>query len=77
MKTVSLLLAFTISIVACSPADQPAAESSNAAMSDAADTIYTNGKIYTVNESQPWAEAVALKDGKFLRFQPVAAIGYT
>lgn len=32
-----------------------------------ADTIYTNGKIYTVNEAQPWAEAVAIKDGKFLK----------
>ncbi|MEH6571257.1 MAG: hypothetical protein V7709_19405, partial [Halioglobus sp.] len=32
-----------------------------------ADVIYKNGKIYTVNESQPWAEAVALKDGKFLK----------
>lgn len=33
---------------------------------DVADTVYTNGKIYTVNEAQPWAEAVAVKDGKFL-----------
>ena len=33
---------------------------------DVADTVYTNGKIYTVNESQPWVEAVAIKDGKFL-----------
>jgi len=33
---------------------------------DLADTIYTSGKIYTVNEAQPWAEAVALKDGKIL-----------
>ncbi|MGB5293560.1 MAG: amidohydrolase [Thermoanaerobaculia bacterium] len=33
---------------------------------DVADTVYTNGKIYTVNEAQPWAEAVAIKDGKFL-----------
>ena len=31
-----------------------------------ADTAYTNGKIYTVDEAQPWAEAVAIKDGKFL-----------
>ena len=31
-----------------------------------ADTVYTNGKIYTVNEVQPWAEAVAIKDGKFI-----------
>jgi predicted amidohydrolase YtcJ len=32
-----------------------------------ADTVYTNGKIYTVNEKQPWAEAVAIKDGKFVK----------
>jgi len=67
MKTLSLLIAFTISLAGCSQADQPAAESSNAAATDAADTIYTNGKIYTVNESKPWAEAVALKNGKFLK----------
>jgi hypothetical protein len=34
--------------------------------SEVADTIYTHGKIYTVNEAHPWAEAVAIKDGKFL-----------
>ncbi len=33
---------------------------------EVADTVYTNGKIYTVNEAQPWAEAVAIKDGRFL-----------
>ena len=33
---------------------------------NAADTVYTNGKIYTVDEAQPWAEAVAIKDGKFV-----------
>ena len=27
---------------------------------DLAETIYINGKIYTVNEAQPWAEAVDL-----------------
>ncbi len=31
-----------------------------------ADTVYTNGRIYTVNEAQAWVEAVAIKDGKFL-----------
>jgi predicted amidohydrolase YtcJ len=35
-------------------------------LSKKADTIYTNGKIYTVNAAQPWVEAVAIKDGKFL-----------
>jgi len=34
---------------------------------ETADTIYTNGKIYTVNELQPWVEAVAIKDGKFIK----------
>jgi predicted amidohydrolase YtcJ len=31
-----------------------------------ADTIYINGRIYTVNEAQPWAEAVAIRDDRFL-----------
>ncbi len=31
-----------------------------------ADTIFANGRIYTVNEDLPWAEAVAIKDGKFI-----------
>jgi predicted amidohydrolase YtcJ len=33
---------------------------------DNADTVYTNGRIYTVNQGQPWAEAVAIRDGKFI-----------
>jgi predicted amidohydrolase YtcJ len=33
---------------------------------ETADTIYTNGKIYTVNEAQPWVEAIAIKDGKII-----------
>lgn len=32
----------------------------------AADIVFTNGKIYTVNTKTPFAEAVAVKDGKFL-----------
>jgi len=66
MKKLPLLVAFTISLAGCSPSDRPTAESSDTAASDAPDTVYTNGKIYTVNESQPWVEAVALRDGKFL-----------
>lgn len=30
-----------------------------------ADYILVNGKFYTSNETQPWAESVAVKDGKF------------
>jgi len=33
---------------------------------EVADVVYTNGRIYTVNEAQPWVEAVAIKDGMFL-----------
>ena len=29
-----------------------------------ADNVFTNGKIYTVNEQQPWAESVAVKGNK-------------
>ncbi len=41
---------------------------------ETADTIYINGKIYTVNETQPWAEAVAIKDGKFIRVGSTADV---
>jgi predicted amidohydrolase YtcJ len=34
--------------------------------SEAADFVFTNGKVYTVNESQPWAEAVAVKGNKIV-----------
>ncbi len=47
----------------------PAPEAPDAAVearSEVADAVYTNGKIYTVDEARPWAEAVAIKDGKFL-----------
>ena len=41
---------------------------------EVADTIYTNGKIYTVNEAQPWVEAVAIKDGKFIKVGSTADV---
>ncbi len=54
----TLQIAITILLVGCAPDDAPPV--------DAADAVYTNGKIYTVNEDQPWAEAVAIKDGRFV-----------
>ena len=36
------------------------------ASAETADTIYTNARVYTVNFTQPWAEAVAIKDGAFI-----------
>ncbi|GGZ71847.1 hypothetical protein GCM10007028_06510 [Algibacter mikhailovii] len=36
------------------------------AKKEAADTVFTNGKVYTVNDAQPWAESVAVKDDKIV-----------
>ena len=35
--------------------------------SGGADAVYRNGRIYTVNPEQPWAEAVAIDEGRFVR----------
>jgi len=32
----------------------------------AADQVYVSGRIYTVNEAMPWAEAVAVRDGRIV-----------
>jgi predicted amidohydrolase YtcJ len=72
MKITSLLIAAVILCSACSPAEDTASEKTDSVQVVVADTVYTNGKIYTVNEAQPWAEAVAIKDGKFLAVGSVA-----
>jgi len=56
-RLLAVLITGLLSLAACTGG--PPAER-------AADTVYTNGRIYTVDEVQPWAEAVAIKDGKFL-----------
>jgi predicted amidohydrolase YtcJ len=48
-------LAVCALVVACG--QEPAIES--------ADWVLTNGRIYTVDEDQPWAEAVVIRDGVF------------
>ncbi len=35
-------------------------------MIQAADTIYKNGKIYTVNGQSPWVSCVAIREGRFI-----------
>lgn len=61
-----MTLALTILLGGCSPADQPATESTGVPQAESADMVYTNGNIYTVNEAQPWVEAVAIKDGRYI-----------
>ncbi|MCF7980402.1 MAG: amidohydrolase [Pseudomonadales bacterium] len=60
IKKISLLILFTMLISACNKSSEP-----NASAQNAADTLLVNGKIYTVDASQPWVEAVAIKDGKY------------
>lgn len=48
---------------------EPAVSGDAANSTPVAASIYTNGKIYTVNESQLWAEAIAVIDGR------IAAVG--
>ena len=70
MKTSTLLFTLTWFLVACSPAtDAPSSTRTPIETTESrlvADVVYTNGRIYTVNETQPWAEAVAIKDGAFI-----------
>jgi hypothetical protein len=56
------MTALCVSISFLAACGGPSSESSG----PIADTVYTNGRVYTVNEAQPWAEAVAIKDGKFI-----------
>lgn len=45
-----------------------------AVAADKADKVLLNGAVYTVNEKQPWAKAVAIKDGKILSVGPNAQV---
>jgi len=60
VKIQLIIGAVLLSIVAACGSGGPDAASS-------ADTVYKNGKIYTVNEKNPWAAAVAIKNGKFIK----------
>ena len=64
-------LALSITAAACGSwgtptGTGPAPGTATVAPAQAADTIYTGGDIVTVNDAQPTAEAVALKDGRIL-----------
>ena len=42
------------------------ADNTDIVKDDTADVIFTNGLVYTEDEAQPWAEAFAVKDNKFI-----------
>ena len=60
------IIAFVCTVFLLGACGRESADVTLASDTTLADTVYTNGKIYTVNATQPWAEAVAIKDGKFL-----------
>ncbi|MFZ5516175.1 MAG: amidohydrolase [Candidatus Zhuqueibacterota bacterium] len=59
MNYLKLMPALFILMIALSCATQSANQ-------DVADLILFNGKIFTVDSNHPWAEACAVKDGKFI-----------
>ena len=59
MKTLALALIAALLLLASVSAKPEAAP-------EAADAVFKNGNIYTVNERQPHAEAVAVKGGKII-----------
>ena len=54
-----ILTSMCLSISGCTSEEDKQAKAKDP--STAADFVLTNGKIYTVNEKQPWAEALAVK----------------
>ncbi|MBW2398381.1 MAG: amidohydrolase [Deltaproteobacteria bacterium] len=66
LATMFLIACGSTEVETPSLAEEAAPVATVEARSEVADSVYTNGRIYTVNEAQPWAEAVAIKDGRFL-----------
>ena len=68
MKLKTFLCGASLGVLlsACQPAGEAPAPEAGSAAADPADRVLHNGAIYTVNDAQPWAEAVAIADGRFI-----------
>ena len=69
MRTLAIGISLTLfALTSCSKvsSDVAPAATTAAANNDAADSIYYGGDIITVNDAQPTAEAIAIKDGKIV-----------
>jgi len=66
-ELLGLLGVGAVFLAACSDNKQESSTTESAAATAAvADAAYINGRIYTVNEAHPWAEAVAVRNGRFM-----------
>ena len=61
-----IILLFAILLFSCDGKSSQKNQEHQATNSDDADYVLTNGKIYTINEKQPWAEAIAVQDNKIV-----------
>ena len=65
------LCVLPLAFVACAGCSKQAASTTAAHPAlEVAETVYRNGKIYTVDEGRPWVEAVAIKESRFLGLGP-------
>ena len=64
-KWVIVVVALIICSAGCEQ-ESSSGSSADSATSDFADTVYKNGRIYTVDTETPWVEAIAIKDGAFV-----------
>ena len=56
-KHLYFLIIISTFLLACEKQNNPQASKT---------LVFTNGKIYTVNEKQPWASAIVIKEGKII-----------
>ena len=56
LKHFAVFLSVFSTVVLCAPAS-----------AQSADVVYGNGRIYTVNDGLDWAQAMAIREGKFIR----------
>ena len=66
MRLVVVFLSIAIALFGCSRGDEQALQNDDAPTVKAANMVFTNGKVYTVNEAQPWAQAVAVAGNKIV-----------
>ena len=69
--TLSLILASCLLLLSCNQeteSQQTIQDNVNSSTTSStyADDIYTNARIYTLDDGLPWAEAIAVKDGEIL-----------